>query len=298
MSKEILLPGTGGEYVPLFPLLANYWDKPLSELPEELRARVSLQKKKRLVGHQPKFDASGEFERDAEGHYPVWEEVYAEHHAGDFILDWDALTPAPRQELVRQIDARHTPKSKAEAEEEQYYFNLACKKYAIEKEIRECELMHHQNIPSEAKIQRERLSELRAELEDIKKRFKLPPPDAPAATGESSDAAGKGEAGTALTTNDNESDDAEIHHRGLDGAPPLKKGKNSCVKVAVWVKWQANKMVKQNDTLPDLIGRIRLEANKWGYESERKPLTNEIIRKMLPPKITGGREKIRGKSKK
>ncbi len=28
------------EYVPLFPLLGNYWDKPLSELPEELQARL------------------------------------------------------------------------------------------------------------------------------------------------------------------------------------------------------------------------------------------------------------------
>lgn len=105
------------------------------------------------------------------------------------------------------------------------------------------------------------------------------------------------DARAALRTNDNEPDDEELH-RGLDGAPSLKKGKNNRDKVDAWVKWQANKMVKPNDTLPDLIGRIRLEANKWGYESERKPLTDEIIRKMLPSKITGGREKNRGKSKK
>lgn len=105
------------------------------------------------------------------------------------------------------------------------------------------------------------------------------------------------DAGAALRTNDNEPDDEELH-RGLDGAPSLKEGKNNRDKVDAWVKWQANKMVKPNDTLPDLIGRIRLEANKWGYESERKPLTDEIIRKMLPSKITGGREKNRGKSKK
>lgn len=178
MSKEMLLPGTGGEYVPLFPLLANYWDKPLSELPEELRARVSLQKKKRLVGSRPKFDASGEFERDAEGHYPAWEEVYAEHATGDWIIGWDALTPAQRQELARQIDDRHDPeKIKAQ----QHYFDLWCKKDAIEREIGKWESMHHQNDPAKAKIQDDKLAELRDKLEEIEQRFKLPPPDAPAA---------------------------------------------------------------------------------------------------------------------
>lgn len=97
------------EYVPLFPLLANYWDKRLSELPEELRARVSMQKEKRLVGQRPKFDASGELECDADGHYPVYEDVYAEHETGDWIFSWDALTPEKRQMIASQIDDRHDP---------------------------------------------------------------------------------------------------------------------------------------------------------------------------------------------
>ena len=94
---------------PLSLLLANYWDKPLSELPEKLRARVSLQKEKRLVGLRPKYDASGELECDAEVHYPVWVEVYAEHETGDWIIDWDALSPKQRQMRASQIDDRHDP---------------------------------------------------------------------------------------------------------------------------------------------------------------------------------------------
>ncbi len=91
--------------------------------------------------------------------------------------------------------------------------------------------------------------------------------------------------------------DEEIH-TGFDGSPSLKKGRNNRDKMAAWVMWQSKQMLRQNDTLPDLIGRIKLEAERCGYESERKPLTNEIIRKMLPSKITGGRTKNRGTSKK
>ena len=164
------------EYVPLFSLLEGYWDKPLSELPKSLQARVGGRIVKRVVGHKPKFDANGELECDAEGRYPVWEKVHSEHHeAGDFIVSWDALTPDQRQTLARQIDYQNDPKN---AEEQTYYWNLVCEKNAIEREIREWELMHHQNVPSEAKIQRERLSELRVELAEVERRFKLPPPAA------------------------------------------------------------------------------------------------------------------------
>lgn len=97
------------QYVALFPLLADHWDKPLSKLPKVLRARVGTKVVKRFAGHQPKFDANGEFERDAEGRYPVWEEVYSEHEVGDFPLGWNTLTPAERQEWVRGIDYKNDP---------------------------------------------------------------------------------------------------------------------------------------------------------------------------------------------
>lgn len=97
----------------------------------------------------------------------------------------------------------------------------------------------------------------------------------------------------AVTGTSPSGDDREKFSGGfdLDGAPSLRKGRNSPEMIKAWVVWQAKKMVKPNDTLPDLIGRIILEADRWGYESDRKALTENIIRKMLPLGITGGREK-------
>lgn len=185
------------EYVPLFPLLADYWDKPLSELPEALQARVSPRVGKQFIDYKPKLDTNGllvrevkllrlpaengkryELKPDAEEVevYPIWEESYIENEVGDFIHSWDALTPGKRQYLVRQLDDQRDPKNKEEA---QYYFDLQCELTATENEITKCELMNHQNIPSEAKKQRQRMSELRAKLTAIKQREKLPPSAAP-----------------------------------------------------------------------------------------------------------------------
>jgi len=184
-------PAANCEYVPLFPLLADYWDKPQSELPEALQARVGGRVVKRFVGHKPKFDANGEFERDAEGRYPVWEEVHIEYHesAEGFPLGWDALTPDQRQKLARKIDYQNDPKN---AEERTYLWNLVCEKDAIEREIRKWELMHPQSI-SEAKIQEDKLAELRSKLAEIERRFESPPDTA------APQAAGKGKAGTVTT---------------------------------------------------------------------------------------------------
>lgn len=91
-------------------------------------------------------------------------------------------------------------------------------------------------------------------------------------------------------------------HRGLDGSPPLKKGKNARDKVDAWVKWQARTMVKAGDNASDLVDRIYTLADKWGYQSDRtkdgETISIATITKMLPEKITGGRGKNRGKSKK
>jgi hypothetical protein len=77
MPSEITLPAGDAreeqaaltakdEYVPLFPLLADYWDKTLSELPEALQTRVNGRVVKRFIGYRPKFDANGELARGAE----------------------------------------------------------------------------------------------------------------------------------------------------------------------------------------------------------------------------------------
>lgn len=62
------------EYVPLFPLLADYWGKPFAELPEALQARVSI----------------------------------------EFIVGWDRLTPEQRRTVVSQIDYQNDPAQKSE----------------------------------------------------------------------------------------------------------------------------------------------------------------------------------------
>ena len=165
------------EYVPLFPLLADYWDKSLSELPEALQARLNGRVVKRFIVH------------DAEGH-PVWEEVHTENHeVGDFIVSWDVLTPDQRKKLARQIDYQNDPKN---AEEQTYYRGLGREKNAIEREIRKWELMHPQSI-SEAKIQEDKLAERRSKLAEIERRFESPPDTA------APQAAGKGKAGTVTT---------------------------------------------------------------------------------------------------
>lgn len=91
-------------------------------------------------------------------------------------------------------------------------------------------------------------------------------------------------------------------HTGLDGVPYLQKGKNARDKVDAWVKFQAKKMLKADDKASDLVDRIYLEANKWGYQSDRtkegQTISEATITKMLPAKITGGRRKNGRKSKK
>jgi hypothetical protein len=87
--------------------------------------------------------------------------------------------------------------------------------------------------------------------------------------------------------------------KGLDCPPFLNKGANKDMsKVDAWVKYQAEALVKAGDKITDLCSKIRLEAERCGYESARGNFTNEIIRKMLPEKSTGGRGKNGGKSKK
>ena len=84
----------------------------------------------------------------------------------------------------------------------------------------------------------------------------------------------------------------------LEGEPPLNLGTNKRGEVDVWVKWQAHKLKSFDDTGTSLAEKIQLLAQKHGYKSERKSLSIPTIVKMLPVKITGGREKRRSKSNK
>jgi len=73
-------------------------------LPEALQPRVSTKKCKlditRITGYKPKRDANGQFYE---------EEVYGVKYEGDFIVDWDKLTPEQRKEHVRQNDYKNGP---------------------------------------------------------------------------------------------------------------------------------------------------------------------------------------------
>lgn len=115
---------------------------------------------------------------------------------------------------------------------------------------------------------------------------------------------------TPVTTGTSKSADAPAE-RGTsgdtpDGVPPtgnigelnLRQGKNSRELVKAWVDRQARDMRKDGEIVADLAERIKLKADKWGYESERKPPTVASITRMIPPGLTGGRGKSRTRPKK
>lgn len=167
--------------------------------------------------------------------------------------------------------------------EKAYYFKLYTKKYEIESGIIDRKKMWHQGDPLRADSNERKLGELAAELKEIEKQLELPYHAATVETGQAADAP--------------HAKEEEI--RGdVDNIPHLQKGKNTRVKVEVWVVYQAKFMVKVGDIASTLVDRIYLEANKWGYQSDRtkegETISKATITKMLPPKITGGR----GKSKK
>ena len=95
----------------------------------------------------------------------------------------------------------------------------------------------------------------------------------------------------------NDSDNAEQRNPHASGEPRLRAGRNSRAAVAKWVAWQARATAAKFGNVADLAESIRLVAEKWGYESERGPMTAPSITKMIPAGLTGGRGKNRGRSK-
>jgi hypothetical protein len=105
----------GNDYERLFPLLADYWDKSLAELPDALRVRVkqreAIEDKRHVIGSKPRMDAHGDLIPNEDGSYPAWEEEYATRYEGDFLVHWESLTSEQRRQQVVQIDDHNDPNS-------------------------------------------------------------------------------------------------------------------------------------------------------------------------------------------
>lgn len=86
------------------------------------------------------------------------------------------------------------------------------------------------------------------------------------------------------------------------GEPFLSQNHKNCRDaIRKWVHWQAWALVKTDDTAATLVERIWQIADSSKYGSERskngEPMTRATILKELPPEVTGGRGKNKGRSK-
>ena len=77
------------------------------------------------------------------------------------------------------------------------------------------------------------------------------------------------------------------------GEPYMQKGRNVRAAVKKWVEWQAGEQLHEGDTNNALAERIRLIAERYGYESQREALTASSIARMIPSGLTGGRGKAK-----
>lgn len=208
------------EYVPLYPLLADYWDKSLTKLPTKLRKRLGI-----------------------------------------FEVLWKKLKPEGRRALVSQIDYQKDPKN---SEERQYYWDLVGKKSAIEREIGKYELMHHHNIPSEAKLQGERLSELRANLAEIEQLLELPP-------------AALKQAAT---------DDARYVNSKANNKPPGKMPRTEVGQLTVEAAWEIECESGERTTADIVMNRLQMWANA-------KPNNHPALVKSIPYGVVWATKKER-----
>lgn len=153
------------KFSPLFPLLEKYWDKPLSELSNNLQAKVkkvmsrptSTPDESRVEGFRPKLDDKGDLVR--------WEAIHADkQESGETPLDWNELTPAQRRNAVEQFEFMNDPKWE---KKRRYYGEIENKILITQNEIEHWEGLSDQGKPSEAKLRGERLAKLRLELEAL-----------------------------------------------------------------------------------------------------------------------------------
>lgn len=90
--------------------------------------------------------------------------------------------------------------------------------------------------------------------------------------------------------------------------PPMHCGSNTKAACIAWIKWQAHKLKKTNDTIyyskvtldEGLVARIIKLANEPGrkYSCDGREFKIEFVRKNLPEQITGGLRKNGSKSPK
>lgn len=82
---------------------------------------------------------------------------------------------------------------------------------------------------------------------------------------------------------------AEVLERTNKGEPSMREGNNPRDNVEKWVDWCARNLKQNGDTTEKLAIRIRLRAERFGYQSARGKFTNTNIIRMLPPGLCGRR---------
>jgi hypothetical protein len=218
------------------------------------------------------------------------EDIQALAEEACFPAPWDKLSSAHRRDYAHmyddEIQQRDAPTDPFRETEPDILGDLYAKETALEEDI-----VRWVAIPAPDAValhtKEQRLKELRDELEDIHRQI------ATLVTA-AEDALKVGGGDTATQ------EDAQLKQEADE--PFLQaNGRNCRAAVEKWVAWQARTLFEPNDTTDELADRILGIANRWGYESERRPMTIASITKMLPPGLTGGRGKnkgIRGKAKK
>ena len=188
----------------------------------------------------------------------------------DLVQDWDVLTEDHRRIKVEALDRSQASYVGIIGTDEEFdrWAEVLMKRADIEYEIAKREALPAP-IPSEWKIKEELLQPFRHRLDENDSeldRMKTVPSD---------------------KTLPEDEMEKQCHE------PRLRMGTNSRAEFKAWVEWETQTLYEEGDTLNGLAERIRARAKECGYYSERystAPSVNSIIR-MIPPGITGGRQK-------
>ena len=85
-----------------------------------------------------------------------------------------------------------------------------------------------------------------------------------------------------------------------DREPMLRRGVNRRNAMEAWVKWHAKAIAEgETEAAKDKIADdILARAERFGYESNTRPLSKESVMRMIPPGLTGGRGRKPGSQSK